>query len=73
MTRYSELYYKQLEENAKLKHELKHTQEYRDRYLRFIQEDGHQIEFMRWYAKDLGLADDFSDLMPIEAPAGGAG
>lgn len=69
MTRYSELYYKQLEENAKLKRELEGVREYRDRYLRFIQEDGHQIEFMRWYAKDLNLSDDFADLMPIEASA----
>lgn len=67
MTRYSELYYKQLEESAKLKNELQHTREYRDRYLRFIQEDGHQIEFMRWYAKDLGISDDFSEMMPTEA------
>jgi len=64
-----EMYHKQLEANVKLKSDLEYATEYRDRYLRFIQETGHQIEFMTWYAKDLGLADEFIELMPVEPPA----
>jgi|GEM_PF-4017317 len=68
MTRYMEMYHKQLEANVKLEAELEYVTEYRDRYLRFIQETGRQIEFMTWYAKDLGLADEFIELMPVEPP-----
>ena len=68
MTRYMELYHKQLAAVSKLQRELEYATEYRDRYLRFIQETGHQVEFMTWYAKDLGLAEEFIDLMPVEPP-----